>query len=122
MPYPYEDLTALPTKEKLANFIKNEKLFHIIFAEQFDRKNLELLFGVATRLRKIAKVREGLDFLGSLLAHKSAMLYFTQPSTRTYLSFVRACQFLGMNYAEVRDPSISSAFKGMFLDDENSIT
>jgi len=112
MPYPYEKLTLLPTKEKFAHFVKNEKLFHIIFAEQFDRKSLEMLFGVATRLRKIAKFREGLDFLGSLLSHKSAMLYFTQPSTRTYLSFVRACQYLGMNYAEVRDPRISSAFKG----------
>ena len=112
MPYPYEKLTKLPTREKLTLLMRSEKLFHIIFAEQFGKKTLDLLFGVATKLRKIAKSREGQDFLGNLLAHKSAMLYFTQPSTRTYLSFVRACQFLGMNYAEVRDPSISSSFKG----------
>ena len=112
MPYPYDDLTTLPTREKLTLLMKNEKLFHVIFAEQFGKKTLELLFGVATRLRKIAKSREGADFLSNLLARKSTMLYFTQPSTRTYLSHVRAVQHLGMNYAEVRNPRISSAFKG----------
>jgi aspartate carbamoyltransferase catalytic subunit len=40
------------------------------------------------------------------------MLYFTQPSTRTFLSFSAACQILGMTCNEVRDPSTSSETKG----------
>jgi len=111
-PYDFEHLTSLPIKEKCAELSKNGKPFHVLFAEQFDRDTLELLCSVATKLRKIAKNREGMDFLRSLLSHKSAMMYFTQPSTRTFLSFIRACQYLGMDYAEVRDPRISSAYKG----------
>ena len=40
------------------------------------------------------------------------MLYFTQPSTRTFLSFTAACQMLGISCNEVRDPSVSSEAKG----------
>ena len=40
------------------------------------------------------------------------MLYFTQPSTRTFLSFTAACQILGITCNEVRDPSVSSESKG----------
>ena len=40
------------------------------------------------------------------------MLYFTQPSTRTFLSFTAACQMLGIACNEVRDPSVSSEAKG----------
>jgi aspartate carbamoyltransferase len=40
------------------------------------------------------------------------MLYFTQASTRTFLSFMAACQILGMSYGEIRDPSVSSEAKG----------
>ena len=47
-----------------------------------------------------------------LLHHKRAMLYFTQPSTRTFLSFMAACQILGITCNEVRDPTTSSETKG----------
>ena len=40
------------------------------------------------------------------------MLYFTQASTRTFLSFQSACHILGMQVLEIRDPSISSEIKG----------
>ena len=40
------------------------------------------------------------------------MLYFTQPSTRTFLSFMAACQILGITCNEVRDPTTSSETKG----------
>ena len=40
------------------------------------------------------------------------MLYFTQPSTRTFLSFMAACQILGITCNEVRDASTSSETKG----------
>ena len=112
MPYSYQDLISLPVKEKLSHLSKNEKIYHVIFAEQFNRDTLDRLCRIANVLRKIAQNREGSDFLLNLLSHKSVMLFFTQPSTRTYLSFVRACQYLGMRYANVRDPSISSFSKG----------
>ena len=40
------------------------------------------------------------------------MLYFTQPSTRTFLSFSAAAQMLGIACNEVRDASVSSEAKG----------
>ena len=63
-------------------------------------------------IRQISKSRDGQDFLINLLPHKRAMLYFTQPSTRTFLSFMAACQILGMTCNEVRDSSTSSEAKG----------
>jgi len=107
-----EDLASLPLRERLTLLMNNEKIFHVIFAQQFDRDVLDFLCRTATQLRKVAKSVEGAKFLQTLLGHKSAMLYFTQPSTRTFLSFVRACQYLGMNYSEVRDPRTSSMVKG----------
>jgi aspartate carbamoyltransferase catalytic subunit len=50
-----------------------------------------------------------------LLADKRAMLYFTQPSTRTFLSFNNACQILGIQTSEIRDASTSSEIKGESL-------
>lgn len=112
-PYAYSNLVALPKREKLQLFSNNGKIFHVIFSQQFTRENLEDLCELADQLRSIAQdTRDGLAFLNSLLRERSAMLYFTQPSTRTYLSFVRACQYLGMSYAEVRDPNVSSKYKG----------
>ena len=45
------------------------------------------------------------------------MLYFTQPSTRTFLSFVAACQVLGIPVGEVRDTALSSEYKGETQED-----
>jgi len=45
------------------------------------------------------------------------MLYFAQPSTRTFLSFYAACQILGIKPAEVRDASTSSEIKGESQED-----
>ena len=66
----------------------------------------------ADKIRLLSKGRSGQDFLIRLLNHKRAMLYFTQPSTRTFLSFMAACQILGITCNEVRDPSTSSETKG----------
>jgi aspartate carbamoyltransferase catalytic subunit len=62
-------------------------------------------------IRRMARQREGNRRLRELLAHKRAMLYFTQPSTRTFLSFMAACQLLGITCNEVRDPKTSSEVK-----------
>jgi len=47
-----------------------------------------------------------------VLAHRRAMLYFSQPSSRTFLSHLAACQILGLTTGSVRDAATSSEFKG----------
>lgn len=90
---------------------------HALFAQQFDRPTLERLCELTTRVRKIAKTRGGMRFLQDLLSEKRAMLYFAQPSTRTFLSFYAACQIVGMQTAEVRDAATSSEIKGESQED-----
>ncbi len=86
--------------------------YHTLFAQQFDRANLERLCALANRIRFINKSKEGALYLKNVLAHKRAMLYFSQPSSRTFLSHLAACQILGMTTGSVRDAATSSEFKG----------
>lgn len=88
------------------------RLFHILEAQQFDRQLLNEIYELTKYLKEMSRYREGALKLRSLFPHKRAMLYFTQPSSRTYLSFVSACQNLGMAWVDVRDPSTSSEVKG----------
>jgi len=113
----WEAFQALSPDEKAPYFRDAERERHVIVAQQFDRARLDALGALATRIRRIAKSHEGMDFLQSLLSHKRAMLYFSQPSTRTFLSFCAACEILGLKLGEVRDTSISSEFKGETQDD-----
>lgn len=92
-------------------------LFHVLYAQQFDRPLLDSLGRLATRIRQVSKSKDGMTFLQSLLSHKRAMLYFTQPSTRTFLSFCAACEILGVSIGEVRDMSVSSEYKGESRED-----
>lgn len=89
-----------------------EEIFHVLRSKQFNRELLEELFEITTKIRIISRSKKGADFLQTLLSHKRAMLYFTQPSTRTFLSFLNACQILGMQTSEIRDPNTSSEMKG----------
>jgi len=91
--------------------------FHVLLAQQFNRAELEELGALATSIRRIAKDRTGMAFLRERLSDKRAMLYFTQPSTRTFLSFCAACQILGIQIGEVRDTATSSEFKGETKED-----
>ena len=86
--------------------------YHTLFAQQFDRPILERLCALANRIRFINKTKEGALYLKSVLAHKRAMLYFSQPSSRTFLSHLAACQILGLTTGSVRDAATSSEFKG----------
>ncbi len=114
----WEDFQNLSLEEKAPYFIQSSgRPYHCCIAQQFDRASLDALCDLATRIRRIGKSKVGMDFLSSLLKNKRAMLYFTQPSTRTFLSFYSACQILGIRPAEVRDPSISSEAKGETKDD-----
>jgi len=94
-----------------------KEIFHVLSVEQFDREMLDELYEVTNKLRRISRTKQGADYLRTLLSHKRAMLYFTQPSTRTFLSFLNACQILGMQTSEIRDPSTSSEMKGETVED-----
>ncbi len=85
---------------------------HTLIAQQFTRKKLEELCALATKIKRINKRRDGANFLKGLLSDKRAMLYFAQPSSRTYLSHNAACQILGLDTMDVRDSKTSSEIKG----------
>jgi len=93
---------------KFPEFCREGRLKHVVFARQFDVERLDSLRRCADMVRELAKSKEGAVALSHLLSHKRAMLYFTQPSTRTFLSFMASCQILGMKCSEVRDPRLSS--------------
>ena len=93
------------------------KLFHVIDPRKFERRLLNELSELATRVRAVAKFHSGAAYLQDLLPTRRAMLYFTQPSTRTFLSFNNACHVLGIRTSEIRDPSTSSEVKGERFED-----
>ena len=79
-------------------------MFHVVDTAVFDRPLLDELCQLTTAVRTIAKSKAGARFLKDLLPTKRAMLYFTQPSTRTFLSMNNACHVLGVRTSEIRDP------------------
>jgi aspartate carbamoyltransferase catalytic subunit len=113
----WEQFQGLDINQRAAAFSVQGCEQHVVLAQQFKREQLEAIGALATRIRRIAKTKDGGLFLRSLLPHKRAMLYFSQPSSRTFLSFSAACQILGMQLGEVRDPSTSSELKGETPDD-----
>ncbi len=108
----YESRLNRPVMMKIPEFQRNERLKHIILSEQFDTGLLEHLSNLADMIKNIAGTKEGYSYLSKLLSHKRAMLNFTQASTRTFLSFMAACEILGIACNEIRDPSVSSEYKG----------
>ena len=111
------DPTKLDKSLRIASLNRDDRLFHVVLAQQFNTDTISDLCLLAEAIRKIASDRPGTQFLQTLLADRRAMLYFIQPSTRTFLSFTAACQILGMRYNEVRDRSVSSEIKGETEDD-----
>ena len=93
------------------------ELFHVIDPRPFERPLLDELCSLATRVRALAKTDDGARALQNVLPTRRAMLYFTQPSTRTFLSFNNACHIVGMRTSEIRDPSTSSEMKGESFED-----
>lgn len=100
-----------PLRMKTDELQRDGRLKHLIFASQLDRKFLDRFKTLADMVRQLSKTKQGSDSLRDLLSHKRAMLYFTQPSTRTFLSFMAACQILGLTCNEVRDAATSSEVK-----------
>lgn len=113
----WDEFHALDLTGKGHYLIEDGRERHVLIAQQFTRQRLDELGALATQIRLIAKSEEGMAFLRGLLAHKRVMLYFTQPSTRTFLSFRAACQILGMRIGDVRDTATSSEFKGESQED-----
>ncbi len=95
----------------------SSELFHVNDPRVFDRELLDELCELTDKVRNLAKTEEGANKLRQLLADKRAMLYFTQASTRTFLSFNNACHILGVCTSEIRDPTTSSEVKGESFDD-----
>ena len=108
---------GLETEEKIGCFEKDGRLFDMIVSQQLNRKILEDIYDVTNHLRQVSKTKAGSLFLQNLLCHRRAMLYFAQPSSRTYLSFESACHILGMRTSEIRHASVSSEVKGESFDD-----
>ncbi|HAF89745.1 MAG: aspartate carbamoyltransferase [Deltaproteobacteria bacterium] len=101
----------------MLHYEKEGHLQHVMLSHQFSISLMEELFDIADHVKEMTRKPNGIEFLKSLLCHKKAMLYFTQPSTRTFLSFLTACQMVGMDTGEVRDPSLSSEYKGESQED-----
>ena len=109
---------SLEAKKPYLERVEGDGLpYHTLFAQQFDRPLLERLCTLANRIRFINKSKEGALYLKNVLAHKRAMLYFSQPSSRTFLSHLAACQILGITTGSVRDAATSSEFKGESRED-----
>jgi aspartate carbamoyltransferase catalytic subunit len=113
----YAEFEKLPSEEKIKCFERDGRLFDMIISQQLNRPILDDIYRITNRLRTIAKSKAGSIFLQSVLCHKRAMLYFAQPSSRTYLSFENACHIMGMRTSEIRDTSVSSEVKGESYDD-----
>ena len=107
----FQSLLDRPIEDKLMDFQREQRLKHLIYAAQLKPDLLTRLSHLADMIRRMARQRESNLALRQLLSHKRAMLYFTQPSTRTFLSFMAACQILGITCNEVRDPKTSSEIK-----------
>lgn len=114
---PYEEYFSQSAETRMSHYQKDGRLQHVMLSHQFSIQLLEELFDIADRVKEMTRKPNGIEFLKSLLRHKKAMLYFTQPSTRTFLSFLTACQMIGMDTGEVRDPSLSSEYKGESQED-----
>lgn len=114
----WENFHNLPLEEKSPYLRQTDQVpFHTLFSQQFDSSLIGKLVTLANEIRAINKTRTGSHFLREQMSHKRAMLYFSQPSSRTFLSFISACQILGMPIGEVRDSAISSEFKGESRED-----
>ncbi len=96
----------------LTVFFNSKIMNHVLSASQFNRKDLEKIFGQAQKMEAIIK-EGGCDLAkGKILA-----TLFYEPSTRTRLSIETAMIRLGGNIISETDVSFSSQIKGEVLQD-----
>jgi aspartate carbamoyltransferase catalytic subunit len=91
--------------------------YAVLYAQQYNRADLDYFCKLADGARMLHKRAEGADLMASLLRHRLALNFFVQPSSRTFLSFSAAQSMLGMKRMSVRDINISSMSKGESLVD-----
>lgn len=113
----WEQFSSLSLEKRMEFFFDRSNNFCALFAQQFSRSFLDRLYLLTNKTRLIAKTKEGKHWLMRLLSHHRAMLYFIQPSTRTFLSFSAACEVLGMRCTDVRSVETSSEIKGETFED-----
>ncbi len=113
----FAEFEKLLNEERAEYFMRDGRLYDMIFSQQLNRDILENIYQITNKIRLISKRKDGSIFLQNLLCHKRAMLYFAQPSSRTFLSFENACHILGMKTSEIRDTRVSSEVKGESFDD-----
>ncbi|NNL49003.1 MAG: aspartate carbamoyltransferase, partial [Acidimicrobiia bacterium] len=77
----------------------------ILSLKEFERNEFEHLFGIADRLEPIARERRNTD----LLAHKTLVTAFYQPSTRTRLAHEAAMHRLGGHVTGFSDAKMTRA-------------
>jgi aspartate carbamoyltransferase catalytic subunit len=109
--YQFTERLKRTPAEKNPEFAAVDGIRHLINAGQLTPDLVDRFCRNADLIRKLSADRETANRLRGLLSHRRAMLYFTQPSTRTFLSFMAACQILGLTCNEVRDPRTSSEVK-----------
>ena len=86
----WQEYSALDVSERIPHLSKpgaDGEPFHVIYAQQFDRRMLDDLCTLADAIRGINKSPDGATFLLSLLQNRNALNLFAQPSTRTFMSF-----------------------------------
>ncbi len=109
----WDDFRALPAAERAPLLLDGGgRLQMLIDAGQFTRPLLDELFAVAELIRSRWPEEAFARGVRRLLDTKSAALYFTQPSTRTFVSFALAARSVGMMCDEIRSPEMSSLYKG----------
>ena len=106
----FRDLSAADRAPHLLD--ADGRLQVLIDAGQFTRPMLDGLFGTAEAIRSGWADEDYARGIRRLLDTRSAALYFTQPSTRTYVSFALAARSVGMMCDEIRSPEMSSLYKG----------
>ena len=118
----WEQYSALSVGDRIPYLSKpgtESEPFHMLYAQQFDRRMLDELCALADQVRKLNKSPGGAAFLRSRLSSRNALNLFAQPSTRTFMSFLVAEQRLGMQVVDIRDVATSSQAKGESL--QNSV-
>ena len=70
------DRPKIDTSSRTAGLNVNDKAFHVVMSQQFDRASIEQLCQLADMIRTIGGSRAGTQFLRTQLSHRRAMLYF----------------------------------------------
>lgn len=107
----FEKFLLLPNEEiKKICANSNGEPFHLIRSEFFDLAFIDKIYQMAKIIKKNWKAQP--QWMQSLLKGKSTLLYFNQPSSRTFLSFSSAASMVGLRHEEVRSIQTSSSVKG----------